>query len=531
MQVLRLPSLVGQADVKTIGQEIGACLIGRPDKVSGVGGKQIADVVALARLNAEPVGSGAIRRVDLEDSRGRAVVEGARVVVDEGEDHVLPACGQGSVLITRHTEDAVGVTAVGCAEEVDVLRLQRGRIEPRLVDAAIQVLNRPISVGPDVGHVVPCLEIGDALPEVGLVFGKVAVGIDRSEVRFARAVSDLAVLQSSLLPVENHGRAVECGHLCVGIHHAVGVVVRHNLVVADQIVEQRDVIKRRAAFIVFGESIVGAGRGWRACAASSRIAEKAVSPVEDHVLVEDIKVPGRAVTHAVPLTARHLAEAIERLSHKDEVPLNGAGLVDAILPELRGEPLRKVAAQTVNSLVGLLLGRAARMAGFLKPVGRIIGEVFPQLTRGRRVSLEFVALQQKFLPIRIVGICLGRGIVNALGFDQRVVASEIKLPNIGPISEVIPIRGNGDLGAAASRLPRVALLGIPLEVGVPNFGFLGVRQPEIHRALTHHRIGRAVVESSIHHHAHTPLVELGHEGLELRKSSRLGSGPAEHGVD
>ena len=154
-------------------------------------------------------------------------------------------------------------------------------------------------------------------------------------------------------------------------------------------------------------------------------------------------MPGRTVTDTVALAAGDLTGAVQGFGHEDKVPLAGAGLVDGVFPELRGKALGKVASQSVDADVRLVLRRGGRVAGFLEPVDRIMREVVPHLERGRGVSGEFIALEQEGELVGVVRIGLV-GVLRPLLFDQRIVIAEIEFAHVSPISEVVPVRGNGN---------------------------------------------------------------------------------------
>ena len=199
-------------------------------------------------------------------------------------------------------------------------------------------------------------------------------------------------------------------------------------------------------------------------------------------------MPGRTVTDTVALAAGDLTGAVQGFGHEDEVPLASAGLVDGILPELRGQALREVASQSVDADVRLVLRRGGRVAGFLEPVDRIMREVVPHLERGRGVSGEFIALEQEGELVGVVRILLLTLSVQerrSFLLHQRVVVPEVELTHVGPVSEVVPVGGNRDLCQRGRRGGREALLGVPAGVEGTDLLRAVYSDSEVYCALTH----------------------------------------------
>ena len=234
-------------------------------------------------------------------------------------------------------------------------------------------------------------------------------------------------------------------------------------------------------------------------------------------------MPGRTVTDTVALAAGDLTGAVQGFGHEDKVPLAGPGLVDGVFPELGGKALGKVASQSVDADMGLIFWGRGGMTRFFQPVDRIVGEVVPDLARGRGVTGELVALEQEGELVGVVRIGLV-GVLRPLLFDQRIVIAEIEFAHVSPIAEVVAVRRDGDFVGVGGRRGREALLGIP--AGIESTDLLpGVaRDPDVDRALTHDGVRRAVVESAVHHHADAPVIEALDEGLEF--GHRIGRGVA-----
>ena len=241
---------------------------------------------------------------------------------------------------------------------------------------------------------------------------------------------------------------------------------------------------------------------------------------------------GGAVADTVATTAGDFAGPIERFGHVDEIPLPATGFVDRVFPELRGQALGEVAAESIDTDVRLAFRRAGSVAGFFEPKDWVVGEVVPDLAGRIRVASKLIAFKQEGELVGVVGIRFV-GILGAFFFHEGVVVAEVEFTHIGPVAEVVSIRSGGDLRSVACRQGGETLLGIPTGIEVGDF--LGPvsrsGDAQIHRSLAQHDIGSAVVECAIHHHAHSPLVETSHEGLEFRKCLRLGIVAAEHGSD
>ena len=385
-----------EPDIEAVGDQGRAGLVAGPDIRGRVGGEQIDDVVVLGGFDAEPIHPGC--RLGRQIERGGAAAIGNEVGVGEAENDVLLRDRNPGLLDLGHGEDGrVAPRACGAAQDVFVAAAERGTEEAGPVDPAVEPLHRRVAVGPDLGHVVPALEVRDRFTEVQLVTRPVVVGVGDA----AEAIGGEVVLRPSFLAVQQHRDPVERAELRVGLEQLVGVVGREDLVVAGEVVEDHHALVGLPTVV---ECLVGPGGRAVAAAAAALagggVAEVGVAPVEDDVLVEDVEVAGRAVADTVALAAGGLAVAVERFRHEQEVPLHAARLVDAVLPELGRQALREITAQAVDALVRLRSRGAGGVAGLGEPVARVVGEVLPQLPGVGRKRFQGIALQQVFLLVR-----------------------------------------------------------------------------------------------------------------------------------
>ena len=272
----------------------------------------------------------------------------------------LPICsgrsGLAKALYLADREDVVVVTSAQLllGKEVDILTLQGRGVGARLVHAAIKVLQFPFiagPVGPNRGHVVVDLEVGNVLSEVGLVFGEGVGRINGAEVGLAGPVGRLAVLGAGFLSVHQHGYAVEGADLGVAVSDGPNVVMGEDLVVTGQIIQQGDVVERIASIVVSLPGVEGPWILGRARTPVGRVSKEGVAPIKDNVLIQHVEVAGGAVADTVAFAAGDLTIAVQRFCHKDEIPFPGAGLVDGVLPELGGKTLGKVATQPVDAFM------------------------------------------------------------------------------------------------------------------------------------------------------------------------------------
>ena len=525
---------VGKTDKEAVVDEIGSRAVGGPDIGAGIIGKQILDVVIPAAIDTEIVRVRS-RYLGVEVKGRGHVGVGPVVVICESEDHAVAraAPGLAEVLHLADRKKIVVVTTshLFFGEKVDVLALEGRGGEAGLVHPAVESLQPPLitgPVGPNRGHVVVDLEIGNVLPEVGLVFGEGVGRINGAEVGLAGPIGGLVVLSPGFLPVHQHGNAIEGADLGVTVSDGPNVVMGEDLIVAGQIVQQGDVVERIAAIVVSLPGVEGLWILGRARTPVGRVSKEGVAPIKDNVLIQHVEVAGGAIAHAVTTAVTHRAGAVQGFGHKDEVPLAGAGLVDGVLPELGGKTLGEVATKSVDADVGLALGGGGGVAGFFEPVDRVVGEIVPDLPGRGGVAGKFIPLQQEGQLVGIVRVGFV-GVLGAFFLHESVVVTKEEFPHIGPVAEVVSVRGNGDLGQSGSGGGREALLGIPAGVEVADLlGSIG-GNAEIDRTLSHNGIRSTVVKSAVHHHAHAPLVEAADEGLEFRHGVGLGVAAAEHG--